>query len=513
MAYGLAMRSSRRLVVLLGLVIALVVPVGAVPSSAGPDDVRTYRIDGVTTSQQRSAIASTGAGIELVGPDYVVVRALESEASAIRAKGLQPNLVAGTDDFPPADSDYNNYAEMVADINAVAAEHPDLVQTFSIGQSYQGREMVVAKISDNVADDEAEPEVVYDALHHAREHLTVEMSLAILHWYADGYASDTRIRNIVDSREIFIVFSVNPDGGEYDVATGSYRFWRKNRQPNDGTSAVGTDLNRNYGYRWGCCGGSSGQPSSETYRGAFPFSAPETAAYRDFVNSRVVNGVQQVRANISYHTYSELVLWPYGYTRKDVPRDMTVDDHDVFVEMGTTMAQSTCLTGFGCYTPEQASDLYITDGTSDDWLYGVHRIFTFTFEMYPKGNPGFYPPDEVIPTQTERNKESVLYLAENADCVFRTTGTQAAYCPVVSSFTPRRGAAGTPVTIRGSGFTGAVGVAFDGVAAASFTVVSDTEITTVVPAGARTGKVTVDRERGTGTSAVAFKVPASLGAF
>jgi carboxypeptidase T len=140
------------------------------------------------------------------------------------------------------------------------------------------------------------------------------MALYILRELASKYGSDPRITNIVDSRETWIVFMVNPDGVEYDIATGSYRMWRKNRQPN-GTGAVGTDLNRNWGWQWGCCGGSSGSFSSETYRGAAPFSAPETARLRDFVNSRVIGGVQQIKAHIDFHTYSELVLWPYGPTR------------------------------------------------------------------------------------------------------------------------------------------------------------------------------------------------------
>jgi hypothetical protein len=312
---------------------------------------------------------------------------------------------------------------MSSDIQAVATSKPSIVSRFSIGQSYQGRELWAVKISDNVGTDESEPEVLFVGLHHAREHLTVEMTLYILNELANKYGTDSRITNLVNTREIYIVFNLNPDGGEYDVATGTYRSWRKNRQPNTGSSAVGTDLNRNYGYRWGCCGGSSGSTGSETYRGASAFSAPETQRIRDFINSRVVGGVQQLKTSITFHTYGELVLWPYGYTFTDVPSDMTLDDHNVFVAIGQTMA------GSNGYTPQQASDLYITDGTYDDWAYGVHKIFAYTFEMYPVGsNPGFYPPDEVISTQTTRNREAVLYLAEQSDCPYRTIGKQAQYC-------------------------------------------------------------------------------------
>ena len=93
-------------------------------------------------------------------------------------------------DFPAKDSRYHSYPEMVADIHAVEAAHPDIVQVFSIGKSYQGRDIWAAKISDNVATDEAEPEILFDALHHAREHLTVEQALYLLHVLADGYGTD-----------------------------------------------------------------------------------------------------------------------------------------------------------------------------------------------------------------------------------------------------------------------------------------------------------------------------------
>ena len=97
---------------------------------------------------------------------------------------------------------------------------------------------------------------------------------------------------------------VNPDGVEYDVATGSYRSWRKNRQPNP--TSTGTDLNRNWAYQWGCCGGSSGTGSSETYRGTAAFSAPETQRLRDFILSRRVNNAQQIKVQVDIHTYGQL---------------------------------------------------------------------------------------------------------------------------------------------------------------------------------------------------------------
>jgi hypothetical protein len=395
----------------------------APPGSIETSDLGLYRVDGVSTREERSAVARTGAAIEEIGPNYITVRATPEEAQLIARLGFAIDPIAQTEDFPPTDADYHNYAEMVTEIQTVAAAHPDIVSYFSIGQSYEGRELWTAKISDNVATDEDEPEVLFLGLHHAREHLTVEMTLYILNTLAGKYGTDAQITDLVNSRETYIIFNVNPDGGEYDIATGSYRSWRKNRQPNAGSSYVGTDLNRNYGYKWGCCGGSSGSPSSDTYRGASAFSAPELQRVRDFVNGRVVGGEQQIRTSITFHTYSELVLWPYGYTYTDVPSDMTVDDHSVFVAMGQAMA------GTNGYTAQQASDLYITDGTYDDWAYGVHRIFAYTFEMYPTGsNPGFYPPASVIQRETSRNDAAVRYIIQQADCPYRVIGKEATYC-------------------------------------------------------------------------------------
>jgi hypothetical protein len=308
-------------------------------------------------------------------------------------------------------------------VGAVASAYSSLVRRFSVGTSYQGRQLYAAKVSDNVASDEAEPEALFTCGQHAREHLSVEMCLYLLDELTSTYGSNTQVTSMVNGREIYLVFNVNPDGSEYDIATGSYRSWRKNRQPNSGSSAVGTDLNRNWSYRWGCCGGSSGSPSSSTYRGPSAFSAPETRAIRDFVASRVVGGTQQLRVAIDFHTYSELVLWPYGYTYSNTATGMNADQYNTFATMGRAMAAT------NGYTPEQASDLYIADGTLPDWAWGTHRIFAFTFEMYPRSSsPGFYPPDEVIGRETSRNRAAVLYLLGLADCPYRAIGQQARYC-------------------------------------------------------------------------------------
>ncbi|MFL5644823.1 MAG: M14 family zinc carboxypeptidase, partial [Chloroflexota bacterium] len=171
-------------------------------------------------------------------------RPILAASVALLALTMAVPVVAAAD-FPPADARYHTYSEMVAEIQAAQAAHPDIVALHSIGKSYKGRDLWVAKVSDNVGVDEPEPEVMFDGLHHAREHLSLEQTLAILRWLTVGYGTDQRITNIVNSREIWIVFAVNPDGAEYDLTGTPYRGWRKNRQPNPGSTAIGTDLNRN----------------------------------------------------------------------------------------------------------------------------------------------------------------------------------------------------------------------------------------------------------------------------
>jgi carboxypeptidase T len=351
--------------------------------------------------------------------------ALALVASSTFSLAAAPAVSAA--DFPSYDSRYHTWPEMVAEIRAAQAAHPDIVSIRSIGKSYLGRDLWVAKVSDNVATDEAEPEVLFDSLHHAREHLSLEQTLAILRWLTTGYGTDSRITNIVNTREVWIVFAVNPDGAEYDLSGSPYRAWRKNRQPNAGTTAVGTDLNRNYGYRWACCGGSSATKSASTYHGSSAFSTPETRAMRDFMLSRRVGGIQQIRTAITFHTAGQQILWPYGYTQTDVPSDMTTDDHAALVALGRKMATT------NGYTAMQSSSLYVTDGDEIDWAYGSEHIFMYTFEMYPShsqvsSDARFYPPDEVIAPQTERNKAAILMLIEAAGCPYALSGKAAQNC-------------------------------------------------------------------------------------
>jgi carboxypeptidase T len=428
LSFGGKMLTRRRVGVAAALAasVAVVIPLstaadaGFEPVAADAESV-TYTVTGLNSIAERNAVARSGVDVLSADHGSMTVRASQAEAKKLRSAGHELLSVANVEkylfersmgangkkkkpgDFPEEDSNFHNYDEMVAEVQQAASDHGDIVDVGSIGKSFEGRDIPLVKISDAAATDEDEPEVLFTCNMHAREHLTTEMCLRIVNRFTDGYESDPAIKSFVDSAEIWVVPQQNPDGIEFDIASGKYEGWRKTRKPNEGSNAIGTDPNRNYDFKWGCCGGSSEDPGADDYRGANPLDQPETKQIAEFVDSRVVGGTQQIKGHIDFHTFSELVLWPFGYTTDDTGEGMTEEEAARFKDIGTRMADT------NGYTPEQASDLYVTDGSIDDWMWGKHKILSFTFEMYPSsgGMDGFYPPDEVIEKETSRNDAAV----------------------------------------------------------------------------------------------------------
>ncbi len=387
------------------------------PGAASAKDRDVYTVPN-TDSKQRTEIAATGAQVLSSATGEATVEATRAQAEQLRQAGFtlehQANVAdalakrskgaPGAAEFPPGDEAYHTYDEVQQEMDAAANDHPEIAAKSVVGKSFEGKDIPMMKISNNVAQDEDEPEVLFNCNIHAREHLTTEMCMRIIERFTDNYPDDPTVAEMVDSREIWVIPVSNPDGSIYDYESGQYQGWRKNRQDQ------GTDLNRNFGYKWGCCGGSSGDPASETYRGEAAFSAPETQVLRDFAESRRINGEQQLKGFVDFHTFSELVLWPFGHTEDDVTEGMTQEERDRFERVGTAMAET------NGYTPQQSSDLYVTDGDSLDYMWGEQRILSFTFEMYPSsgGIDGFYPPGDVIERETARNDEAVDIMLREA---------------------------------------------------------------------------------------------------
>ncbi len=306
---------------------------------------------------------------------------------------------------------FHTYAEMSDVIDDAVADHPNLAAKFSIGRSYQGRAIRAIRITANVsAGNQGKPEIFINGMIHGRERASGELAIHMIEVLTNNYGQGTtlgqRVTSILQSTVVYIVPMVNPDGAEFDFQGGTFHKWRKNRQPIPGSSATGVDLNRQFGYTWNCCpGGSSGNPSSDFYRGPEAWFAPEVRAYRNFVNDRA----HRLKGILSLHSAGRQVLWPYAYTRQDVPSDMSAADHRAMVALGRGMAQR------NGYTAEQGSDLYIVAGDQDDWAYGVHGIYAFTIEMAKGSAKRYYPSRSELNRDLDRNRQAILWFLEQAD--------------------------------------------------------------------------------------------------
>ena len=381
----------------------------------------------------RSHLANTGMSIEFVRSDSVWGFASGNSIEKIKHEhfkilGNFPRSVGrgghhgvldapenlGEKDFPPADARYHNFAETKAALQGMVNNNIDIAKLVSIGKSVEGRDLWALHINSTpealIDNTSQKPGMVYMGAHHAREHLSVEVPLMFADYLLKNRA-DPKVAALLESRDIWIIPMVNPDGAEYDIMTGSYKLWRKNRRDNrDGT--FGVDLNRNYSFGWGT-GGSSNDTSDETYMGPTAFSEPETQAIRDFINSHL-----NTKILLTCHTYSELILYPWGGKNESIP---VPKDLKTFEKMATTMA------AWNHYTPEQASELYIASGDTTDWAYGTHGIFAFTFELSPKssfGGAGFYPGASVIDRVFQDDLQPMLYMLDLADDPYRALATQ-----------------------------------------------------------------------------------------
>jgi hypothetical protein len=299
--------------------------------------------------------------------------------------------------------EFHSYLELESELKALESAYPRTVKLFTIGTSLEGRHIYAAKISHTPEQDEDEAGILFLGCHHAREWISVEVPLLLARYLAESAETDATVRDLVGRSEVWIVPLVNPDGLEYSIDV--YRYWRKNRRANaDGS--FGVDLNRNYGYMWGADdAGSSPSPLSETYRGPAAFSEPETRAVRDLFQRR------DFRAVVSYHSYSQTILYPWGYT--NVP----TDQDDLLREIGLKMAGLIRTVNGRTYACGQsASSLYLTNGDTTDWTFAMSGIPSYTVELPPVDIElgGFFNAEEEIDGVFRENLPAMLSLARRA---------------------------------------------------------------------------------------------------
>lgn len=308
----------------------------------------------------------------------------------------------------PFYADYKTQEQIWYRLEALAAAHPDTVQTWTIGQSVQGRDMRAISISrDSAAGSPCKPVMFINGLQHAREWINAMATTYYIEQIMTNPSNDPRIDALLDRMDFVFVPISNPDGFEYTWT--NERFWRKNRRDN-GNGTFGVDLNRNWDYQWGLTlpHGSAGNanPNSGVYWGSAPFSEPETVAI-----SNLLLQYPNVRAALDVHSYGQLLLHPWGFTP-----DPSSEDGD-FTAIGEQMQIGIkSIHGKHYNYGRSYTAIYPTSGASIDWYYAVGGAWSFTFEL--RGPSFAPPPDQILPC-AEETFEAVLRFAEMTADNFR----------------------------------------------------------------------------------------------
>ncbi|NPA69126.1 MAG: T9SS type A sorting domain-containing protein [Chlorobi bacterium] len=302
-------------------------------------------------------------------------------------------------------------SEVYDELDEMHSVYPDLIsEKFTAGntQTIEGREVYAVRISDNPDIDEDEPEVLYTALIHAREPESMQQLIWFMWYLLENYDTDNEITYLLDNLELYFIPVINPDGYEYNHQTNpdGGGMWRKNKRDNNNNGSFseyddGVDLNRNFSYKWAYDNdGSSPDPTSNTYRGTNAFSEPETQILRDFVNEH------NFLLAHNHHTYSNLLLFPWGYEEIHTP------DDDIFRSFANLMTSEN-----GYETGQAWEILYTVNGDANDWMYGEQtskpEIFAFTQET-GNSSDGFWPSQDRIIPLCEESYISNLYLAKLA---------------------------------------------------------------------------------------------------
>lgn len=389
-------------------------PIPVVPASAGENRWMSVEIVVPRAGNLPALIAAgvdpEGASGRPGGPMRFVVDQGTLErlsASGIRARILIDDLSAY---FAgrlqgPADAlgrglgsmgGYYTLDEVIAQVDSLHLLFPNVVGVReSIGVSLQGRVIWALRVTADPSTAPARPRVFFNSLIHAREPMGMMTIIHFLWYVAERYGTDPEITHLLESRELWVVPVINPDGYEANrrlaptTGGGMRRKNMRNALADDDVNGV--DLNRNFGYKWGYDDdGSSPYPDWEIYRGPEAFSEPETKAIADFCVEK------QFLLALNYHSYSNVLIFPWGYVNQET------EDSLLFREYAAAMTRHN---GYAYGTGDQVIG-YSTNGDADDWMYGERlekpRILSMTPEV-GTGNDSFWPETSRILPLAEAN--------------------------------------------------------------------------------------------------------------
>jgi hypothetical protein len=462
---------------------------------------RVGSVDAVVTgAKELSAVKDAGFKFRVLNDNMFRSEAQEAAKTARYAASAEPSPL------PTGRKDYRQLEDYQAELKQIAEKFRGIAKPVELPKrSFQGRPLMGVELSDNVdAKDDGKPTYFVMGTHHAREWPAGEIAMEFAWHLVNNYGTDPQITSLLKRERIVIVPIINPDGyvvsrnafSPYDqtgqsgldtveaVAGGGFGAYR--RKNCDGAVPSGdfpcelqwgVDPNRNYGEGWGGPGASS-IPYTQTYRGAGPWSEPETQAVHEYSQKR------QVTALITLHNFASLVLRPPGLAAKG-----KAIDEDRMKQLGDEMAADTG------YTSQYSWQLYDTSGTTEDWNYAAAGTYGYTIELGPAGWQGgqfhIEYPRAVVEQWTGRKsragkgmRAALLTLAEAAanpadHAVIKGTAPPGSVLRVKRTFQTATGSAGQECGIANpTDVTAACQGLQPGQKVADFV-----ESTTVVPAG------------------------------
>jgi carboxypeptidase T len=349
----------------------------------------------------------------------------------------------------PSFACYETVEETYAAAQGFTTTYPNLASWTDVGNSWEkgaglgGYDIYVLKLT-NKSLTGAKPKLFVNSAIHAREYTTAPLNLSFARWLLEGYGVNADATWILDHHEVHLLLQTNPDGRKKAESGLS---WRKNtNQAYCGATSNtrGADLNRNFGFSWNATGGSgsSGDQCNLTYRGPSGASEPETQAIEAYVRSLWPDrrGPAKTDAaptdtsgiHIDLHSYSQLVLWPWGDTATPAPNGAALQT------LGRKFAF------FNGYTPQQSIGLYATDGTSDGVSYGELGVAAYTIEL---GTSFFQSCTDYTNTIQPNNLQALIYAAKVVRTPYLTPGGPDVTNVALSSGTVP---AGTAVTLTAS---------------------------------------------------------------
>ncbi|OTB04795.1 hypothetical protein M426DRAFT_320384 [Hypoxylon sp. CI-4A] len=296
---------------------------------------------------------------------------------------------------------YDDHLTYLKDIQSSFADNSELI---TAGESFEGRTIQGIHLWGSGGKD-SKPAIIFHGNVHAREWISSKVVEYLTYQLVANYSNDTTVKGYLDNYDFYILPIVNPDGFLYTQTTN--RMWRKNRQTRSGSSAVGTDVNRNWPYQWDG-EGSSTSPGSETYRGAAAGDTPENTGIRTLGDQ--VAAKNGVKLYIDWHSYGQYILTPYGYSCTAAAANQAQQD-SLAEEVAAAIAKPY---GTRFTTGPICSTLYAAAGGSNDYVTDVNKAeYGWAIELRDTGRNGFVlPANQILPTSIEI-WEGVKYLFAN----------------------------------------------------------------------------------------------------